>query len=275
MTLYRWDGKLLVRNGALAIHERCCCDDCDCPDCDVCPYCCLEWSYWSVFWGRCDCPYLSFHFQPAHALSAAQQACHDALTSTTDCTESGGRKGPYWVSDCKWVLPGYWECMVDDGEFGGFTNGFAGCARMTVELKTTTLIELTFDAGFPPVGCAFGDCDPCCTDEYSETIQINITAITEGDEATICTTSRDPKQSFVGGGLEGTNNCVSEVQFDYTQQACCPSTHPDECDAAEEGAGGGGGGDPEGCCDGSETMTEAECDAQEGYWSPDPCEGYP
>jgi hypothetical protein len=30
MTLYRWKGKLLRRNGKLARHERCCCeDDCD------------------------------------------------------------------------------------------------------------------------------------------------------------------------------------------------------------------------------------------------------
>ena len=30
MPLYRYNGKLLVKNGKLAIHERCCCDDVPC-----------------------------------------------------------------------------------------------------------------------------------------------------------------------------------------------------------------------------------------------------
>jgi hypothetical protein len=236
MTLYRWDGKLLVRNGALAIHERCCCEEpCYCPDCDVCPYCCLEWSNWLVAWDGCICPYLTFVYE--YAGTPEEEACWENNTPSTNCSPIGGRKGPYWVSNCKWEIPGYWNCLIDDGA-GGTALGFAGCGVLVVELKNSTTIELSIKSGTGPTGChdAGGElADNNCDDAINDVITIDITTIDNGPEATICTTSRTPKSSLGGGLSSAPNGCVSEVQFDYTQEECCPDTHPYACDPADEG----------------------------------------
>lgn len=60
-TLYRHDGKLLVRGGKLAIHERCCCGDQQ--------WACVE--VWEGFWfGECD--------PPTEAHEPAQGTCPDS-----------------------------------------------------------------------------------------------------------------------------------------------------------------------------------------------------
>ena len=277
MPLYLYDGKLLSKDGKLAIHEDCCCDDCDCPDCDICPFCCLTWEYWTVFWntGMCECPFLTFHYNPGIVMSAEQLACHP--DSETACDPAGGWKGAYWVGNCEWEIPGYWECWLED-DGGGFPGvGFAGCGILKVKLISTTQIELRIKPTFGPEGCLSGDCDS----ETADVITITLPDLLNGPISNVCDGSSTPPSTTNGDGLSSApNDCVSEVQFDYTLTPCCPETETDCTAGSSEGEGGGGGGDPLGCCTNEDytttpDQTQEDCEAAGGNWTAGDCEGYP
>tara|TARA_R110000824_G_scaffold136839_8_gene300710 strand:- start:74 stop:916 length:843 start_codon:yes stop_codon:yes gene_type:complete len=280
MALYKWNGKLLVKNGKLATHERCCCgeDGCPCIGCDVCPDHCLTIEQLLLSWGSaaCNCPYVSFLFPPnASNIECVPDPACPSGTTCNDNVDNG--KNCDWIDNCKWRLYGQWDCLIAPDEFVFPSLGFSNCGTVIAEAVNDTTWKFTVENG--PEFCRDldGNIEPDCVTEVEDplgTVTLNITLLPANFVDTICETPPTniefgPDSVNANAG-SSPNGCFSSGDITWSSADCCPTDG-----SSGGGGGGGGGGDPEGCCDGSETMTEAECDAQYGSWSSDPCEGYP
>ena len=287
VSLYRWNGKLLVKNGKFAIHERCCCEDepCPCIGCAVCPEHCLTIEQLRLSWGRtgCACPYVQFEFPPSafnpeclpDPLCPSGRTCADNVDNGKNCD---------WIEECKWRLYGQWSCLVDPDGFGFPSLGFSNCGTVIAEAVNATTWKFTVESG--PVGCmnSNGNVEPACVTEVSDpdgTVTLDITQLPANLVDTICETpvtniEFGPNSANANVG-SSPNNCFADGDITWNASECCPTA-----DGSGSGSGSGGGGsDPLGCCTNADytttpDTTQANCEAGGGYWQAGDCsEGYP
>jgi len=289
MPLYRYNGQLLWRrqHGGLAIHERCCCDDCKCIGCDQCPDHCLTIVQLFLAWENCPCPYLVFEFPPlpAQAECIPDPACPSGKTCN-DGVDNG--KNCDWIENCKWRLYGSWFCMIDENTGA---PEFSNCGTVIAEAISSTEWKFTVENG--PTNCVTfaGDADQDCLDAVADpdgSVTLDVTAVTS--PAVLTTICETPTSNVVFGPFASANQnagsspngCFSEGDIEWTAALCCPDDSSGDGDGDGGGDGGGGGGsDPLGCCTNSDytttpDTTQADCEAGGGYWQQGDCdEGYP
>ncbi len=250
MTFVTRGGKILIVDGALTNNPECCCEECDCPNCDVCPYCCIEFAYFEIYWTECECNYLSFHHNPA---TGGVPECEPDPTTT--CEDDN--KGRYWTSSCTYELPGFWRCIIEGA------GDYAGCGKIQVKIVDSTTLEVTVIDGPNAGTCDSGD----CTNEINETITIDLTSMYAGSTTSVCLPPATPSEATDSDGLSGTNGCVGQVLFEWDVFNCCSSITTDCESLGGDPDPGDGGGDPDPGDGGGDP------DPGDGGGDPDPGDG--
>lgn len=273
VSLYRYNGKFLFKNGGFAIHERCCCEDdgCPCNGCSHCPDNCFEMTELRLNWDQCDCGYVEFVYPGTECDQPPcppQQGCGVLPHNGRGCT---------WVSECEWILHGDWSCrQAADGSLA-----FENCGTVKVTMISSTELEFEVVQG-PGAGCAAD----CITDVAAPDGNVTFTLanINPAMPSGFCGPSGTPVQFGPTAPVNNANGfsqngCFSDGEASWDAQLCCPVG-----DGGGDGGGGGGGGggsDPLGCCTNADytttpDTTQADCEAGGGYWQQGDCsEGYP
>ena len=275
VTLYRYNGKLLFKNGGFATHERCCCDDdCPCDGCSHCPNHCFTMTQLRLNWSNCNCGYVEFVYPGTECDEPdcpENQGCGVAPHNGRSCT---------WVNECEWILHGDWSCrQAADGSLA-----FENCGSVKVTMNSSTELEFEVVQG-PGAGCAAD----CITEVAAPNgnVTFNLATVQPPMPAGFCGDSGTavpfgPLAAANPNAGSSPNGCFSDGEAAWTAQLCCPTDSGDSSGSGGSGgSGGGGGSDPLGCCTNADytttpDQTQADCEAAGGYWQQGDCdEGYP
>ena len=274
VSLYRYNGKFLFKNGGFATHERCCCDDDDCP-CDGCSHCpnhCFTMTELRLNWSNCNCGYVEFVYPGIECDEPAcpeNQGCGVAPHNGRSCT---------WVAECEWILHGDWNCRLDDDSLG-----FDTCGSVKVKMNSPTELEFIVVSG--PSGNCNAQC-PIDVQAPDGNVTFTLANINPAMPAGFCGPSGTPVPFCPNAAVNqnngsSPNNCFSDGEAGWDAQLCCPVGDGDGDGGGSGGGGGGGGSDPLGCCTNADytttpDTTQADCEAGGGYWQQGDCsEGYP